>query len=75
MLLNICRIYERMRCSLIKQHNCRSVIEEKHTNDHVWNILGFLHCGMIDLPMNIILLGSNRNRISSMGRRRGGTTV
>jgi hypothetical protein len=24
-----------MRCSRIKQHNCRSVIDEKHTNDHV----------------------------------------
>jgi uncharacterized protein YqgC (DUF456 family) len=27
---------------------------------------------MIDPPVNIVLLGSNKNRISSMGRRRGG---
>jgi hypothetical protein len=27
---------------------------------------------MIDLPMNIVLPSSNRNRISSMGRHRGG---
>jgi hypothetical protein len=72
MLLNICSGYERMRCSRIKQHNCRSVIDEKHTNDHVWSFLGFLHCDMIDLPMNIVLPSSNRNGISSKGRRRGG---
>jgi hypothetical protein len=27
---------------------------------------------MIDLPVNIVLSSSNRNRISPMGRRRGG---
>jgi hypothetical protein len=27
---------------------------------------------MIDLPANIVLLGSYKNRISSMGRRGGG---
>jgi hypothetical protein len=47
-------------------------IDEKHTNDHFWSFLGFLHCNMIDPPMNIVLLGSNRNRISSTSRRRGG---
>jgi hypothetical protein len=72
MLLNICSGYERMRCSRIKQHNCRSVVDEKHTNDHVWCFLGFLHCDMIDLPVDVVLLGSNRYRISSTGRRRGG---
>jgi hypothetical protein len=72
MLLNICSRYERMRYSRIKQHNCRSVIDEKYTNDHVWSVLGFIHCNMIDLPVNIVLLGSNRNRISSTDRRRGG---
>jgi hypothetical protein len=61
-----------MQCSKIKQHNCRSVVDEKHINDHVWSFLGFLHCDMIGLPMNIVLPSSNRNRISSMGRRRGG---
>jgi hypothetical protein len=34
--------------------------------------MGFLHCDVIDLPMNIVLSSSNRNRISPMGRRRGG---
>jgi hypothetical protein len=63
---------KKMQYSSIKQHNCRSVIDKKHTNDHVWSFLGFLHCDMIDLPMNIVLLGSNWNRISSMGRCRGG---
>jgi hypothetical protein len=56
----------------MKQHNCKSVIDEKHTNDHVWSFLGFLHCDVIDLPTNIVLPSSNRNRISLMGRRRGG---
>jgi hypothetical protein len=27
---------------------------------------------MIDLPVDIVLLGNNRNEISSMGRHRGG---
>jgi hypothetical protein len=72
MLLNICNGYERMRCSRIKQHICRTVTDEKHTNDHAWSFLGFLHYNMIDLPVNIVLLGSNRNRISSTGRLMGG---
>jgi hypothetical protein len=72
MLLNICSRYERMLCSRIKQNNCRSVIDEKHTNDHIRSFLGFLHCDMIDLPMDIVQLSSNRNRISSMGRCKGG---
>jgi hypothetical protein len=72
MILNICSGYKRMRCSRIKQHNCRSVIDEKHINDHIWSFLGFLHCDMVDLPMNIVLPSSNRNRISSTGRGRGG---
>jgi hypothetical protein len=71
-LLNICSGYERMRCSGIKQHNCRSVIDEKHTNDHVWSFLGFLHCNMISLPANIVLPSRNKYRISSTGRRKGG---
>jgi hypothetical protein len=61
-----------MQCSRIKQHNYRSVINEKHTNDHVWSFKGFLHCNVIGLPVNIVLSSSNRNRISPMGRRRGG---
>jgi hypothetical protein len=51
-----------MRCSRIKQHNHKSVIDEKHTNDHVWS---FLHCGMIDSSTVIVLLGSNWNRVGS----------
>jgi hypothetical protein len=47
-------------------------LTKKHTNDHVWSFLGFLHYNMIDLPVNIVLLGSNRNKNSSTGRRRGG---
>jgi hypothetical protein len=46
-----------------KQHNYRSVIDEKHTNDHVWSFLRFLHCNMVDSPTSIVLLGSNRNRV------------
>jgi hypothetical protein len=71
-LLNICSGYERMRCSRIKQYNCRSVVDKKYTNDHVWSFLGFLHCDMIDLPANIVMSSSNRNKISPTGRRRGG---
>jgi hypothetical protein len=44
---------------------------KKHTNDHIQSFLGFLHNNMIDLHANIVLLGSNRNIISSMGRCRG----
>jgi hypothetical protein len=69
MLPNICRRYERMSYSRIKQHNCSSVVDEKHTNDHAWS---FFHCDIVDLPMNIVLTGSNWNEISSMGRHRGG---
>jgi hypothetical protein len=75
MLLNICSGYERMQCSRIKQHNCRSVINEKHTNDHVWSFLGFLHYDMIDHPVNIVLPSINRNRISFMGRRGVDTAI
>jgi hypothetical protein len=71
MLLNICSGYERMRCSKIKQHNYRCVVDEKCTNDHVWSFLGFLHCNVIDLSVNIVLPSSNRNRISPTGKRRG----
>jgi hypothetical protein len=71
MLLNICSKYERMRCSRIKQHNYRSVVYEKHTNDHARSFLGFLHCDVIDLPMNIALPSSHSNRISSTGRHKG----
>jgi hypothetical protein len=72
MLLNICNRYERMRCSRIKQHNCRKVIDGKHTNDHIWSFLGFLNHDMIDLSANIVLPSSNRNRICPTGRCRGG---
>jgi hypothetical protein len=68
MLLNICSRYERMRCSRIKQHNCRSVVDEKRSNNHIWNLLGFLHCDVIDLPMNIVLSRSNKNIISYLRR-------
>jgi hypothetical protein len=70
MLLNICNRYERMRCSRIKQHNCRSVVDEKHTNDNIWSFLGFLHSNMVDSPMSIALLGSNRNIVVSTIRGR-----
>jgi hypothetical protein len=70
MLSNICNIYERMRCSRIKQHNYKSVIDEKHTNDHVQSFLGFFHSNMVELPVNIVLLGSNRNRVGSTSRGR-----
>jgi hypothetical protein len=61
-----------MRCSRIKQYNYRSVVDEKRTNDHVWSFLGFLHCDVIDLPINIVLSSSNGNRISPTSRHRGG---
>jgi hypothetical protein len=70
MLPNICSRYERMRYSRIKQHNCRSVIDEKHTNDNIRSLLRFFHGHMIDSPTGVVLLGSNRNRVGSMGRGR-----
>jgi hypothetical protein len=54
-----------MRCSRFKQHNCRSVIDEEHTNDHVWSFQGFLHSNMVDSSMSIVLLGSNWNKVGS----------
>jgi hypothetical protein len=69
-LLNICSGYEMMRCSRIKQNNCRSVVDEKHTNDHVQSFPGFLHDNMVDSPMSIVLLGSNMNRVGSTSRGR-----
>jgi hypothetical protein len=70
MLPNICSRYERMRCSRIKQHYCRSVIDEKHTNDNIRSFLRFFHSHMIDSPTGVVLFGSNRNRVGSMGRGR-----
>jgi hypothetical protein len=61
MLFNICNRYERMRCSRIEQHNCKSVINETHTNDSI---------NMVDSPMGIVLLSRNRNRVGSTGRHR-----
>jgi hypothetical protein len=61
-----------MRCSRIKQHNYKSVIDGKFTNDHVWSFLGFLPCDVFDLSVNIVLPSSNRNRITPTGRRRCG---
>jgi hypothetical protein len=61
-----------MRCSRIKQHNCREVVDEKCTNDHVRSFMGFLNGDMIDLSMNIALPSNNKNRICPTGRSRGG---
>jgi hypothetical protein len=70
MLPNIYSRYERMRCSKIKQHYCRSVVDEKHTNDNIRSFLHFFHNQMIDSPTGVVLLGSNSNRVGSMGRGR-----
>jgi hypothetical protein len=70
MLFNTCSRYERMRCSRIEQHYCKSVVDEKHTNDNIRSYLRFFHSHMIDTPIGVVLLGSNRNIIGSMGRGR-----
>jgi hypothetical protein len=70
MLSNICSRYERMQCSRIKQHNCRSVIDEKHTNDNIRSFLRVFHGHKIDSLMGVVLLGSNWNRVGSTGRGR-----
>jgi hypothetical protein len=59
-----------MRCSRIKQYYCRSVIDEKYTNDNIRSFLRIFHSHMIDSPMGVVLLGSNRNRVGSTGRGR-----
>jgi hypothetical protein len=56
--------------SRIKQHNYRSVIDEKHTNDNIRSFLRFFHDDMVDSPTAVVLLGSNRNRVGSTGRNR-----
>jgi hypothetical protein len=70
MLPNICSRYERMRCSGIEQHYCRSVIDEKHTNDNIRSFLRFFHNHMMDYTMGVVLLGSNGNRVGSTGSGR-----
>jgi hypothetical protein len=50
--------------------NCRSIVDDKHINDHVRSFLGFLHNNMVDSPISIVLLGSNRNRVDSTSRGR-----
>jgi hypothetical protein len=70
MLPNICSRYERMQCSRIEQHYCRSVVDVKHTNDNIRSFLRFFHCHMIDSPTSVVLLGSDRNRVGSTGRGR-----
>jgi hypothetical protein len=70
LLPNLCSRYERMRCSKIKQHNCRSAIDEKYTNDNIRSFLRFFHGNMIDSPTGVVLLGSNRNKVGSTGRNR-----
>jgi hypothetical protein len=70
MLPNICSTYERMRCSRIKQHNYKSVLDEKHTNDNIRSFLRFFNGHMIDSPTGVVLLGSHRDRVGSTGRGR-----
>jgi hypothetical protein len=70
MLPNICSGYEKMQCSRIKQHYCRSVIDEKHTNDNIKSFLRFFHSHMVDSPMGVVLLDSDRNIVGSTGRGR-----
>jgi hypothetical protein len=70
MLSNICSTYEKMRCSRIRKHNNRSVIDERHINDNIRSFLRFFHGDMIDSPTGVVLLGSNRNKVGSTGRNR-----
>jgi hypothetical protein len=70
MLPNICSRYERMRCSRIEQRYCRSVVDEKHTNDNIRSFFHFFHSHMIDSPMGVVLLGSNKNKVGSTDRGR-----
>jgi hypothetical protein len=67
MLPNISSIYEKMRCSRIEQYYCRSIVDEKHTNDNIRSFLRFFHSHMIDSPTGVVLLDSNRNRVGSTG--------
>jgi hypothetical protein len=59
-----------MRCSRIKQHSCRSVIDEKRTNDNIRSFLCFFHDHVIDSSTGVVLLGSKRNRVGFTGRGR-----
>jgi hypothetical protein len=70
MLPNIYNRYDRMRCSRIEQHYCKSVVDEKHSNDNIRSFLHFFHSQMIDSPTGVVLLGSDRNRVGSTGRGR-----
>jgi hypothetical protein len=70
MFPNICSTYARMHCSIIKQHDCRSVVDGKRTNDNIRSFLCFFHGNKVESPTSIVLLGSNRNRVGSTGRGR-----
>jgi hypothetical protein len=69
MLLNIHSKYERMRCSRIKKHNCRSAINEKHTNHNTQSFLSLLHSNMVDSTRRG-RCSCSRNRVGSTGRGR-----
>jgi hypothetical protein len=57
-----------MQCSRIKQHNCRNVVDEKHTNDNIRSFLCFFNSHIIDSPTSVVLHSSNKNRVGSTGR-------
>jgi hypothetical protein len=65
--LKSCQVCHNCR---IKQHNYKSVIDEKCTNDNIRSFLCLFHDHMIDSPTDVVMLGSNRNIVSSMGRGR-----
>jgi hypothetical protein len=46
------------------------VVDVKYTNDNIMCFLCFFYSNMVDSPMSIFLLGSNRNRVGSTGRGR-----
>jgi hypothetical protein len=74
MLLNIRSEYERMRCSRIKHHNCRRVVDKKHTNDNIRSFLGFFYNDMVDddrYPFCSLTAVETDHRKRVMGRRLG----
>jgi hypothetical protein len=48
-------------CDALESNNTTAEVSltKKHTNDHIRSFLGILHRDMIDLPVNIVLPGSN----------------
>ena len=43
-----------MRCSGIKQHSSRGVVDRKHTQYHIWGFLGFFGVHVVEAAVAVV---------------------